>query len=112
MKQYVIDDIREPEMRRLKTWCAENLAKSCFNDVFWLHLDESVLNEMQQAHIECKPLYFSVTLEEDAGRLVVDMAVRTARSMHCECMGFIDAKQFTWLDAYLDAVFAKLNIRI
>ena len=112
MKQYVIDDIREPEMRRLKAWCADNLSRSCFDNVFWLHLAESVLNDVQRAHAECKPLYFSVTLEEDMGRLVIDMAVRTARSMHCECMGFIDTRQFAWLDHYLDTVFAGLNIKI
>lgn len=110
MKQYVIDDIREPEMRRVKVWCAENLGASCFDNVFWLYVDESVLNNVQQSHNECKPLYFSVTLEEDAGRLAVDMVVRTARSMHCECMGFIDAAQFAWLDNFIGKMFTELDV--
>lgn len=111
MKQYVIDDIRETEMCRLKTWCAEHLAKTCFDNVFWLHLDESLLNEVQQAHSQCRPFYLGLTLEEADGRMVVDMAVRTARSMHCECMRYLDARQFTWLDGFIDTVFAELNIR-
>lgn len=112
MKQYVIDDIREIEMRRLKTWCVEHLAKTCFDNVFWLNLDDNVLTAVQQTHEQCRPLYVSVTLEEEeAGRMVIDMAVRTARSMHCECMRYIDARQFAWLDSYIDAVFAELNIR-
>lgn len=112
MKQYVIDDIREPEMRRLQAWCGENLAKSCFADVFWLYLDEAVLSDIQLAHTECHPLYFSVTLEAEAGRLVIDMAVRTAHSMHCACMDFIDLRQFAWLDNYINSLFAELDIRI
>lgn len=111
MKQYVIDDIREPEMRRLQAWCFENLAKSCFGDVFWLSLDEAVLSDIQLAHTACHPLYLSVTLEAETGRLVIDMAVRTARSMHCQCMSFIDAGQFAWLDNYMNNLFAELDIR-
>lgn len=112
MKQYVIDDLRAPEMERLFAWCSANLAKSCFNDVFWLNLDESVLNATQKAHNECRPFYVSVFLDYDAGRLVVDLVARTARSMHCECAGFLEPAQLVWLDNFVSAVFNSLNIRL
>lgn len=111
MKQYVIDDLRGPEMRRFQEWCGANLAKTCFSDVFWLHLDETVLSPVQAAHAACRPFYLSLTLETDACRVVVDLAVRTARSMHCECMGYVTTAQWGWLDDFISGVFAGLNIK-
>lgn len=109
MKQYVIDDLRPPEMERLQAWCAANLEPTCFDNVFWLTLDEVVLTETQQQHAQCRPHYLALTLEPD--RAVVDMVVRTQRTLHCECMGYINVQQFAWLDSFVDAVFGKLGIK-
>ena len=112
MKQYIVDDIREFEMGRLKAWCTDNLLKTCFENVFWLSLDKDILNHIQLTHTKCMPFYLSMVLEEEAGRVVVDMVVRTARSMHCECLGFLDAKQLAWLDGYINTMFVNLDIRL
>ena len=109
MKQYVIDDIRPLEMARLKTWCAANLAPACFDNVFWLVLADAVLTPLQTAHAACRPHYLSLTLE--AERAEIDLAVRTKRTLHCECMGYVTPAQFAWLDAWVDATFAGLRIK-
>ena len=112
MKQYVVDDICESEMGRLKAWCTDNLPKTCFENVFWLNLDKNVLNPVQLTHTKCMPFYLSMVLEEESGRVVIDMVVRTMRSMYCECLDFVDAKQFAWLDGYISKIFASLDIRL
>lgn len=109
MKQYVIDDIRPLELGRLKDWCTANLAPTCFDNVFWLMLDDNVLTPLQAGHADCRHHYLGLTLE--AERLAIDLVVRTKRTMHCACMGYVTPQQFAWLDGWVDTVFAELGMK-
>lgn len=111
MKQYVVDDLRPSELNALESRFEASLIKAGTGDVFWLEIDKAALGPYQLAHREsCGPFYFSVVPEAD--RLVIDLLVRSLKHMRCDCMRFAEPAQFAWLDAWVDDVFAGLNIKL
>ncbi len=110
MKQYVIDQLRLEDYKKLKSYLDENFKGSGVENLYWLPLDEGILNEVQISHIECHPFYFALELTEMA--LSCELLVRTKNSMKCTCMEYADTDQRNWLIDCVDAIFEKLEIKI
>lgn len=110
MKQYVIDQLRLPDYRKLKRHFDENLEKSTISGIYWLTVDNQLLTQTQAKHHECRPFFFALELEEN--RLSCELLVRTQQKIRCDCIRYADAQQRTWLLEIVDGILEKLDISV
>jgi hypothetical protein len=109
MKQYVIDELRPQDYRKLKTYLDDSFGSSVIGGIYWIALEDRILTEVQSAHDGCQPHYFAVDLSED--RLACELLVRTQARMRCNCMGYATETQRNWLIRLIDAMFEELEIK-
>jgi hypothetical protein len=109
MKQYVVDELRPEDHRKLKVYLDEKYAASGFEGLYWMPLDEQMLEPIQAAHADCQPFYFGVELCDD--RLIGELLVRTNQRSRCECIRYASQRQMNWLVQAMDAIFTLLEIK-
>ncbi len=110
MKQYVIDEIRSEDYKKIRAYLDENSGPCPIDGVYWLPLDPAVLNQTQAEHSKCRPFYFVIELEPT--RISCEMLVRTRNSVRCDCMGYATDEQFLWLVRRTDDMLDELEIKI
>jgi hypothetical protein len=110
MKQYVIDELRLDDYKKIKAFLDEHLEPSFFKDLYRLVLKEEMLTPLQSSHIECKPFYISIELEET--KLSCEFLVRSENNIRCECIGYADKKQRDFFINKIDSILNELNIKI
>lgn len=108
MKQYVVDELRPDDHRKLKAYLDANFAAPGVTDLYWLPLHEQVYTEVQKSHADCQPYY--VALELTSGRLSCEMLVRTNTRMRCDCIQYASEHQRNWLIQVVDSFFDRLGI--
>lgn len=109
MKQYVIDELRYADYEKLKGYLDERFGDSGVDRLYWIPVDEDLLEEVQKEHVDCRPHLFAIELEED--RMAIELLVRTRNRIRCDCIRYADARQRNWLMDCLDAIFEKLDIK-
>ena len=110
MKQFVIDELRPAEYKKLKKLLDRNYNASSLEGIYWLPIAPQVLSGTQSKHKDCQPFFFAVDLEPD--RIIVELLVRTKNRLKCTCMGYATERQCTWLIHQIDDIFAQLEIKI
>ena len=108
MKQYVIDELRPADFKKLKTYLDEYFSSSGINGIYWIPLWQENLNAVQTKHVECQPFYFAVELKHDI--MACELLIRTKNRVRCDCIGYATQKQLDWLIRFLDGMFEKLEI--
>jgi len=108
MKQYVIDELRPEDFDKVKAWLDDNLEQSQLGALYWLPLDDSLLNDVQRDHTDCAPFVFALELGPD--RLSCELLVRTRKRVTCPCIGYATDRQFLWLVRHMDAVFEAAGV--
>ena len=108
MKQYVIDELREADFKVLKTYLADHYGSSAMGGIYWIPIDDELLTDIQKAHVECRPHYVAVELDEN--RMACELLVRTKHRMRCDCIGYASQVQRNWLIALIDDIFHQLDI--
>jgi len=110
MKQYVIDEIRPHDQKRLKVWLDERLGTPDLGDIYWYPIDPGVYSKTQSAHTDCHPLYFTLHLRK--GALYCELLVRTKNRIRCDCIAYATPAQRNWMIESIDALFESLDIRV
>ena len=110
MKQYVIDELRPLDYERIKAYCDQHLDADALGGIYRIPLPTELMNETQQAHTACHPLFF--TLELLTTHLSCELLIRTHRRVRCDCMGYATEAQCAWLLAKVDAILAQLSIQV
>jgi hypothetical protein len=110
MKQFVIDELRPGDYEKLKTYLDDTFGAGSIDGLYWLRMAKAVLSERQSEHKACQPFYLAIDLE--LNRVVIELLVRTKSRVRCACMAYATEKQCTWLMRQMDAIFAKLGIKI
>ena len=110
MKQYVIDELRLEDYKKIKDFLDKSLEPSFFKGLYRLVLEEELLTRLQASHIECKPFYISIELEET--KLTCELLLRSENKIKCECIGYTDQKQRDFLINKIDSILNELNIII
>jgi hypothetical protein len=108
MKQYVVDELRPEDHRKLKEYLDARFAVPGFEDLYWLPLNEELYAEIQQAHSECQPYYFALELTTE--RLACEMLVRTNNRIRCQCIQYATETQRNWLMQVVDTWLERLEI--
>lgn len=108
MKQYVIDELRPDDYKKLKAYLDENFNSSDIDGIYWIPFEQENLTDIQAGHTECQPFYFAIELNPDI--LACELLVRTKNRVRCDCIGYATEKQLSWLIGFLDGIFNKLEI--
>lgn len=108
VKQYVIDQLRPNDHETLRNYLDENHGPAQMGGVYWIPIEEDVLNEMQAEHVSCQPYYFA--LELDINSLSAELLVRTLSTVKCQCMGYADIRQRERILGFVDNLLEKLEI--
>jgi len=108
MKQYVIDELRPEDYRKLKVYLDKNFKSSDIDGIYWIRLQQEILSDVQAGHTECQPFYIAIELKPDI--IVCELLVRTKTRMRCECISYATEKQLSWIIKVMDGIFDKLEI--
>jgi hypothetical protein len=108
MKQYVIDELRPDDHQKLKEYLDANHAAAGFDGLFWMLLEEQMLEAIQKEHSDCQPFYFALELFPD--RLACELLVRTNQRSRCQCIQYASERQRNWLVQAVDSIFTALEI--
>ena len=109
MKQYVIDELRPHDYSRLQEYLDRTWGAAQLGGIYWIRLDDGLLNETQIEHGHCQPFYFAIELTPD--QLACELLVRTRKTIRCDCIGYATDKQRDWLIRTIDRVFSDLEIK-
>lgn len=109
MRQYVIDELRQSEIDRIRTYLAKHCQMSDLNDCYWLLLPEDTLSPVQNEHLaSCGPFAVGVLIEKE--RLVIEFLVRSRKKIRCNCIAFANSKQREFILAFVDELVKFNNI--
>jgi hypothetical protein len=108
MKQYVVDELRPDDYRKLKEYLDAKFAVPGFDGLYWLPLDELFYAQVQKSHSDCQPYYFALELTPE--RLACEMLVRTNGRVRCDCIQYATEDQRNWLIQAVDSFFNRLEI--
>ncbi len=109
MKQYIIDELRPEDYKKLKVYFDKTLGESAVAGIYWLPLEEGFLTEEQNSHVDCKPHYFAMDIEPNL--ISCEFLVRTKKRVRCDCISYATEAQRNWLIRYIDSIFENLDIR-
>lgn len=108
MKQYVIDELRPDNHRRIQDYLDDHFGPADMDTLYWIPLEPSLYNEDQRRHDQCHPLYMVIQLT--SASIAIELLVRTRNRIRCDCIRYADEAQMKWAVGFVDAIFEKLNI--
>ena len=108
MIQYVIDELRPADHRKVKKYLDQKYGPAEMGSIYWVPLASAMLTETQQQHADCQPFYVAIDLQKD--QLALELLVRTKRRMRCACIGYASGDQRIWLMDLVDDVFKSLDV--
>jgi len=109
MKQYVVDELRPTDYRKLKQYFDDTFGAAEMGGVYWIRLDSEILTENQVAHSECHPFFAAVDLATE--RLACELLIRTQNRVRCSCMAYANETQRNWLIQLIDDIFDRLELK-
>lgn len=109
MKQYIIDELRPDDYRKIKDYLDENFKSSDVDGIYWIQIDHNLLTKVQAQHGDCQPFYFAVDLEPNL--IAFEFLVRTRNRVRCNCMEYATEQQRNWLIRFADSIFERFNIK-
>lgn len=110
MKQYVVDSLNFKDISSIKEVLIKKFGTPFMDEIFWVELDKTLLNEEQKKHTDCSPHCFALSLGETS--LTAEFLVRSRRRMRCSCMGYGNLDQISWLMKLVDDILAQANVII
>jgi hypothetical protein len=108
MKQYVIDELRPEDCRKIKGYLDNHFGPPDMGEIYWVPLDVSLYTKEQKAHTRCHPLYLVIHLEPAS--LAAELLVRTRNRVRCDCIRYVNEEQMNWFISFVDSIFSRLNI--
>jgi hypothetical protein len=109
MRYYLIDEITPRDMERIFGFLRDNATASGLDNVFWINVPESCLNETQQDHADCRPYCFAVELGRDM--IKAELFIRTLRGFNCLCSGFSNEAQKHYVIHFVDEMIRELGVK-
>lgn len=109
MKQYVIDELRLADHKKIKSYLDEHFGSSGVDGIYWIPIDQNNLTAVQVEHKKCQPFYLAIELEPD--RMSCELLVRSENRMRCKCIGYATEKQRNWFIRFIDLIFDTLEMK-
>ena len=108
MKQYRIDELRPQDCESLRAYLDERFGPSQIEGIYWIPLDNDLLDQVQAAHTGCHPLCFAVELRQEA--ISFELLIRTRNRVRCDCIRYANAEQRQSIIQFADTIFETLKI--
>ena len=108
MRTLVLDELRPADMPRVKVYLEEHATPSEVEGLYWMELDEDLLTDEQAGHERCRPHRFAAELGPDF--LKLELLIRPADGLRCQCSGYATGKQRRAILAWADRLIADLNL--
>lgn len=108
MKQYVIDELRPADIKKIKSYLNDNFPSAGMSGIYWIPLDQAILTDIQAGHEKCQPFFFVIDLEQNM--MICELLVRIKSRISCDCIGYATEHQRNWFISYIDIIFEKLGI--
>lgn len=108
MKQYRIDELRPEDHEKLKSYLDERYGPSQMEGLYWIPVEDRLLDEVQTAHKDCQPFYFAVELRSTA--ITFELLIRTRNRIRCDCIHYANTAQRESIIRFADSIFETLRI--
>jgi len=108
MKQYRIDELRPEDYKKLKAYLDEHYGPCQMEGLYWLPLDDDLLDDVQAAHRDCQPFYFAIELRPTV--ISFELLIRTRNRVRCDCIRYANATQRQSIVQLADTIFETLKI--
>jgi hypothetical protein len=109
MKQYILDEIANPDLARIKAYMDEKGQLAGLEGIWWVHLGKEQLSETQLAHPDCQPHCFAVELGKNL--IKFEFLIRSRRTMRCSCIAYATRLQRDWIMDFADRLVADLELK-
>ena len=109
MKQYVIDELRPADHKKIKAYLDENFGSSGVDGIYWIPIDQNNLTAVQAEHKKCQPFYLAIELKPHL--ISCELLVRSGNRIRCNCIGYATEKQRNWLIRFVDLIFDQLELK-
>ena len=109
MRQYLLDEIARNDIPRVREYLNQHALASSLADIWWVDLQEDLLNPEQFSHVDCRPFRFAVELGDDFVRF--EFLIRSRETMRCSCIGYATRVQRDFILAFADRLVEELALR-
>jgi hypothetical protein len=110
MKQYVIDELRSGDYKKIRAYLDDKFGFSDVNGLYKIPIGPEGLNSIQVEHTKCQPHYFAMNLEPD--HLACELLVRTDSRIRCDCIGYASEEQRNRFIEFVELIMVELNIAV
>lgn len=108
MRQYRIDELRPADHEKLKRHLDEHYGPCQVEGLYWIPLQEDLLDDVQKAHGDCQPFCFAVELGQH--EVSFELLIRTRNRVRCDCIRYANGAQRECIIQFADAMFEALKI--
>lgn len=109
MRYYLVDEISEPDMQKLRKHLNNTAIKSGLDDMYWVELPGEFLTRTQADHASCRPHVFG--LELGKSYLKAELFVRNRNHFGCSCQQYCDDRQSGYVINLISNMINGLNLR-
>ncbi|MBT9448366.1 MAG: hypothetical protein BA868_06200 [Desulfobacterales bacterium C00003106] len=108
MKQYLIDELRPDDYKKIKDYFNEAFGPQPVDGMYWIPIDPELMDSIQLEHAECQPFYYAVLLEPTS--ISFELLIRSRNRMRCACIHYADKRQRDSIVEFADSVFERLKL--
>jgi hypothetical protein len=108
MKHYRVDELRPEDFEKLKAHMDEHFGPCQVESLYWIPLEDHLLDEVQKTHHGCQPFCFAVELGPD--EIAFELLIRTRNRMRCDCIRYANSAQRENIFRFADSIFETLKI--
>ncbi len=108
MRSLLIDELTPKDVAKIKDYLDSAALTTGVRGLYWITLPEEKLSSLQKSHMDCQPHKFAVELDDDW--LKVELLIRPAAGLRCECCGMADQEQRAHILAWADDLIQRLDL--
>jgi len=109
MRQYLLDEISQNDLPRIRAYLGEHAIPSALADVWWVEIHEDLLSPEQFKHRDCRPFRFAVEVGDCFVRC--EFLIRSRQTMRCSCIAYATRQQRDFILAFADRLVADLALK-
>lgn len=118
MRCYVIEDLFEADVDKIKKALTEMELQGPLEGIYYLPLPEELLQQEQKDHLgECGPYFMSLEIVEGPSemsecQLKLELLTRARNKIRCSCVSYATPDQRRHMIEYIDQFLDEIGIAI
>lgn len=123
MRLYVINDVQENEIARVRKALTERGMAASMEGLFWVEVPHDLLTAEQKEHLnECGPFCMGLEIIDAYAQdsrvpgshgpmLALELLVRARSTLRCSCIAYATSDQRIQAIEFLDSLLRELDIQ-